>query len=116
MGRRLRCVKRGDEIGTAREHRALVDRSLVRHLAGIERRRLAQQDRPADAVRAAGRSRRESNEQRVESLECETREAEVVVRIRSASDVDLEEWAGETVADLFREVYSRRLVVTKARR
>ena len=35
-----------------------------------------------------------SNEQRVESLECETREAEVIVRIRSTADVDLEQWAG----------------------
>jgi len=56
-----------------------------------------------------------SNEQRVESLECETRAAEVIVRIRSAADVDLEQWAAETVGDLFREVYGRRLVIAKAR-
>ena len=56
-----------------------------------------------------------SNEQRVDSVECETRDAEVIVRIRSSADVDLEQWAGETVADLFREVYGRRLVIAKAR-
>jgi exopolyphosphatase / guanosine-5'-triphosphate,3'-diphosphate pyrophosphatase len=56
-----------------------------------------------------------SMEQRVESVECETRDAEVIVRIRSTEDVDLEQWAGETVADLFREVYGRRLVIAKAR-
>ena len=57
-----------------------------------------------------------SNEQRVESIECQTRDADVVVRIRSDADVDLEQWAGETVADLFRQVYGRRLLVAKARR
>jgi exopolyphosphatase/guanosine-5'-triphosphate,3'-diphosphate pyrophosphatase len=57
-----------------------------------------------------------SNEQRVESLECQTRDNEVVVRIRSAADVDLEQWAGETVADLFREVYGKRLVIAKTKR
>jgi len=56
-----------------------------------------------------------SNEQRVESIECETKDAEVAVRIRSAADVDLEQWAGETVADLFREVYGKRLTITKMR-
>jgi exopolyphosphatase/guanosine-5'-triphosphate,3'-diphosphate pyrophosphatase len=57
-----------------------------------------------------------SNEQRVESIECQTRDAEVVVKMRSEADVDLEQWAGETVADLFREVYGRRLVIAKMRR
>src|SRR5213592_4250346 len=56
-----------------------------------------------------------SNEQRVQSLECEIRESEVIVRIRSTADVDLEQWAAETVADIFREVYGRRLVIAKAR-
>jgi hypothetical protein len=36
--------------------------------------------------------------------------------MRSEADVDLEQWAGETVADLFREVYGRRLVIAKMRR
>jgi len=57
-----------------------------------------------------------SNEQRVESLECQTRDAEVVLRIRSEADVDLEQWAGERVADLFRETYGKRLVIAKAKR
>jgi exopolyphosphatase/guanosine-5'-triphosphate,3'-diphosphate pyrophosphatase len=56
-----------------------------------------------------------SNEQRVEAVDCQVRDAAVAVRMHSKQDVDLEQWAGETVADLFREVYGRRLVVTRAR-
>ena len=77
------------------------DREAVRMMAGLLRL--------ADALDR-------SNEQRVESIECQTRDADVVVRIRSDADVDLEQWAGETVADLFRQVYGRRLLVAKARR
>ena len=57
-----------------------------------------------------------SNEQRVESLECQMRDGDVVVRVRSAPDVDLEQWAGERVADVFREAYNRQLMIAKARR
>ncbi len=57
-----------------------------------------------------------SNEQRVESLECQTRNGDVVLRLRSDADVDLEQWAGERVADVFREVYGRQLAIAKARR
>jgi exopolyphosphatase/guanosine-5'-triphosphate,3'-diphosphate pyrophosphatase len=57
-----------------------------------------------------------SNEQRVESLECQVQNGDVMVRLRSAADVDLEQWAGERVAEVFREAYGRQLVLTKARR
>jgi exopolyphosphatase / guanosine-5'-triphosphate,3'-diphosphate pyrophosphatase len=57
-----------------------------------------------------------SKEQRVESLECQARNGEVLVRLRSDSDVDLEQWAGERVADVFREAYGRQLAITKAKR
>jgi exopolyphosphatase/guanosine-5'-triphosphate,3'-diphosphate pyrophosphatase len=57
-----------------------------------------------------------SNDQRVESVECSIKNGDVVVRLQSHSDVDLEEWAGERVADIFREAYGRQLVVAKARR
>jgi exopolyphosphatase/guanosine-5'-triphosphate,3'-diphosphate pyrophosphatase len=57
-----------------------------------------------------------SKEQRVESLECQTRDGSVVLRLRSDADVDLEQWAGERVADTFREAYGRQLAITKARR
>ena len=55
------------------------------------------------------------NEQRVESIECLVRNADVLIRLRSDADVDLEQWAGERVADVFREVYGRQLEITKVR-
>jgi exopolyphosphatase/guanosine-5'-triphosphate,3'-diphosphate pyrophosphatase len=57
-----------------------------------------------------------SKDQRVESLECQTRIGEVILRLRSDADVDLEQWAGERVADVFREAFGRQLSITKARR
>jgi exopolyphosphatase/guanosine-5'-triphosphate,3'-diphosphate pyrophosphatase len=55
------------------------------------------------------------NEQRVESIECQVRNADVLIRLRSDADVDLEQWAGERVADVFREVYGRQLEIAKVR-
>ena len=57
-----------------------------------------------------------SNDQRVESVECQVRNGDVAVRLRSDADVDLEQWAGERVAEAFREAYGRQLVIAKARR
>ena len=57
-----------------------------------------------------------SKEQRVESLECQVRNGDVVLRLRSDADVDLEQWAAERVADVFREAYGRQLAITRARR
>ncbi len=55
------------------------------------------------------------NEQRVESVECQIRGGEVVVRLRSGVDVDLEQWAGERVADVFRDAYGLQLAIGQAR-
>ena len=57
-----------------------------------------------------------SNEQRVESIECQIRNVDVVLRLRSDADVDLEQWAGERVADSFRAVYGRQLDIVRAPR
>ncbi len=48
-------VQRLDNIGAVLEHGALVDRSLVRHLASVDVRRLGEQRRLHDAVGTAGR-------------------------------------------------------------
>jgi hypothetical protein len=56
-----------------------------------------------------------SNEQRVEWLECQVRSADVVLRLRSEQDVDLEQWAAERIADVFRSAYGRQLTIAKAR-
>ena len=57
-----------------------------------------------------------SKDQRVESLECQARNGNVVLRLRSDADVDLEQWAAERVADVFREAYGRQLAITRSRR
>jgi exopolyphosphatase/guanosine-5'-triphosphate,3'-diphosphate pyrophosphatase len=57
-----------------------------------------------------------SNEQRVESVECQVKNNEVALRLRSQVDVDLEQWAGESVAEVFHEAYGRPLAISKARR
>ena len=46
-----------------------------------------------------------SHEQRVESLEAVERDGQVVVTLRTSTDVDLESWAAERVADHFRQAY-----------
>ncbi len=53
--------------------------------------------------------------QRVESIECQMRNGAIVVGIRSKEDVDLEIWAVERTADIFRQVYNVPLVVTRVR-
>ena len=57
------------QLGAAAEHRALVDRALVGHFAGVERGRLAQQNGAADAVRAAGAAAGESGEPGAQFIE-----------------------------------------------
>ena len=56
-----------------------------------------------------------SHEQRVESLDCAIRNDAVVITLRSGADTDIEQWAGERVADVFREVYARPLVLARAK-
>ncbi len=52
-----------------------------------------------------------SNAQRVRSLECSVRDAQVVLELKSGADIGLERWAAERVAPLFEEVFRKRLVV-----
>ncbi len=54
-----------------------------------------------------------SHDQRIDSLQCQLRDGEVVVSLRSEADTDLELWAGERAADVFREVYSRPLTLVR---
>ncbi len=57
-----------------------------------------------------------SNEQRVESIECQVGNPDVTIRMRSDADVDLEHWAGERVADVFHAAYGCTLTIQKARK
>jgi exopolyphosphatase/guanosine-5'-triphosphate,3'-diphosphate pyrophosphatase len=56
-----------------------------------------------------------SRGQRVRSLECILRPDEVVLRLHSNRDVDLDAWATERAAGFFREVYNKPLTLVRAR-
>jgi exopolyphosphatase / guanosine-5'-triphosphate,3'-diphosphate pyrophosphatase len=56
-----------------------------------------------------------SHEGRVQTLDCSVNDGQVVLRIGSKADVELEQWAAERGAELFRDVYQREISVTKAR-
>ena len=54
-----------------------------------------------------------SHAERVESLECSVREGQVMLKLGSKSDIDLEQWAAERTAEAFREVYGREIVLSR---
>jgi exopolyphosphatase/guanosine-5'-triphosphate,3'-diphosphate pyrophosphatase len=56
-----------------------------------------------------------SREQRVKSLECIMRNNEVVLRLHSNKDLDLDAWATDRAAEFFREVYDRSITLVRAR-
>jgi exopolyphosphatase/guanosine-5'-triphosphate,3'-diphosphate pyrophosphatase len=56
-----------------------------------------------------------SHEERVETLECHVRDGQVLMRLGSKSDIDLEQWAAERSADAFRLVYGREIVLSRLR-
>jgi len=56
-----------------------------------------------------------SHEERVETLECHVREGQVLMRLGSKSDIDLEQWAAERSAEAFRNVYGREIVLSRLR-
>ncbi len=56
-----------------------------------------------------------SHDERVDSLECAVRDGQVVLMVKSKSDIDLEQWAVERTAQTFREVYGREIVLSRAR-
>lgn len=55
-----------------------------------------------------------SHEQRVESMEAVQRDGAVAIGLRSSTDVDLEIWAADRVADHFRQVYNVPVTYTRA--
>jgi exopolyphosphatase/guanosine-5'-triphosphate,3'-diphosphate pyrophosphatase len=56
-----------------------------------------------------------SHEQRIDKLECRWRDAEVLLQVTSRGDFDLELWGAERASEVFRQVYNRQIVLTKAR-
>jgi exopolyphosphatase/guanosine-5'-triphosphate,3'-diphosphate pyrophosphatase len=56
-----------------------------------------------------------SHEERVETLECLVRDGQVLMKLGSKSDIDLEQWAAERSADVFRAVYGREIVLSRSK-
>jgi exopolyphosphatase/guanosine-5'-triphosphate,3'-diphosphate pyrophosphatase len=56
-----------------------------------------------------------SHEHRIEKLECRWRDAEVSLQVTSHGDIDLEQWGAERASEVFKQVYNRQIVLTKAR-
>lgn len=106
------------------------ERELIAHLCRYHRKALpapthtAFQGLPADekkallllapVLRLADNLDR-GHEQRVKSLECQLTNGQVVLRVSSPGDPDLEQWATERAADAFRQVYGKPVVVLKAK-
>ena len=53
-------------------------------------------------------------EPRVEEVDCQVRDGEVVLQVHSRGDVDLQQWAAERVGEVFRQVYNRPVRVERA--
>ena len=57
-----------------------------------------------------------SHEQRITSLECRVRDTgDVVLQLHGVGDIDLEQWAADRVASLFKDVYGRGISLTRAK-
>jgi exopolyphosphatase / guanosine-5'-triphosphate,3'-diphosphate pyrophosphatase len=56
-----------------------------------------------------------SHAERVETLECSIRDGQVVLKLGSKNDIDLEQWAVERTAEVFRETYGREIVLSRVR-
>jgi exopolyphosphatase/guanosine-5'-triphosphate,3'-diphosphate pyrophosphatase len=56
-----------------------------------------------------------SRGQRVKTVECIVRSNEVVLRLHSNKDVDLDAWATERAAEFFRQVYNKPITLVRAR-
>lgn len=57
-----------------------------------------------------------TRDQRIEAVQCELRNGNVVVLIESDHDTGLEQWAAERVSENFRQVYDKHLSVARTRR
>jgi exopolyphosphatase/guanosine-5'-triphosphate,3'-diphosphate pyrophosphatase len=52
--------------------------------------------------------------QRIDRLECEVRNGQVVIKLSSSNDIDLKQWAAEQADEVFRQAYGKRIAVQKA--
>jgi exopolyphosphatase/guanosine-5'-triphosphate,3'-diphosphate pyrophosphatase len=56
-----------------------------------------------------------SHDQRIEGMDCQLRDGQVILSLRSSVGVDLDQWAGERAAEAFRRVYERNVTMVRAR-
>ncbi len=57
-----------------------------------------------------------SHEQRIDGVDCKLRDGgDVLLHVRSAGDIDLEQWGAERAGEVFREIYNRGITITKAK-
>ena len=54
-----------------------------------------------------------SHEQRIEAMDCQVQNGQVVIRLSASLDIDLEQWAAERTAELFRQVYNVPVVLSR---
>jgi exopolyphosphatase/guanosine-5'-triphosphate,3'-diphosphate pyrophosphatase len=56
-----------------------------------------------------------SHSQQIDSVECQIRANSIVIEVKSHAGADLDLWAAERVAEVFREVYGRNLQLAGSR-
>ena len=55
------------------------------------------------------------HEQRIRGVECSVRNGQVLLRLSSPEDIDLEQWAAERASESFRQVYGKAIVLERGR-
>jgi exopolyphosphatase/guanosine-5'-triphosphate,3'-diphosphate pyrophosphatase len=56
-----------------------------------------------------------SHDQRIEKVECQLRDGQVLLKLQSKGEADLEQWGAERAAEAFRQVYNREIQLARAR-
>ncbi len=56
-----------------------------------------------------------SRDQRIRGVDCRVRDGEVILQLRSSSDIDLEQWAAERAGEVFQQIYNRPISVVKSK-
>ena len=67
------------------------------------------------AMRGLADSLDRGHEQRVAEVDCQLKNGGVVLALKARADADLEQWAAEGAADVFRQVYQTPLTVLRVR-
>jgi len=55
------------------------------------------------------------HDHRIQGIDCRLRDGEVVLQVHARGDIDLEQWGAERAGEVFRQIYSRTISVTKVK-